>query len=328
MVRLSMAAAIRAALDLAMARDDRVIVIGEDVSVAVFGATAGLAERYGSSRVIDTPISESAFLGAAVGAAATGLKPVAELMFCDFLGVGFDAVLNQASKLGFLSGGRLDMPLVIRTTVGAGDSSAAQHSQSLQHIFAAIPGLKVAMPTTPADAMGLTLAAIDEPGPVVLLEHKLLYEREGEVPDPPEPLPLGRARLVREGRDVTLVAMGRMVHVAEEAAERLAKRGMMAEVIDPRSLKPLDERRILKSLRKTGRLVAIDEGAARCGIAADIVALAASKAFSALKSAPQAITPPDRPVPFSPSLERAWLPDAETIADAAYASMGKRKSRT
>lgn len=326
MTRLSMASAIRAALDHEMARDDRVILIGEDVSVSVFGATAGLAARHGRSRVIDTPISESAFLGAAVGAAATGLRPVAELMFCDFLGVGFDAVLNQAGKLEFLSNGQLSLPLVIRTTVGAGESSAAQHSQSLQHLFAAIQGLKVAMPSNPADAAGLMLAAIRDPGPVVLLEPKLLYETEGEVPDPPEPVPLGRAKIFREGRDITIVAAGRMVHLAQQAAERLAKRGMMAEVIDLRTFKPLDERAILASVRKTGRFLVIDEGAAHCGIAAEILALVASKAFPALKCAPQAITPPDTPVPFSPPLERAWLPDAEQIAETAFAMMahGKR----
>jgi len=325
--RLSMASAIRAALDREMARDDTVILMGEDVSVSVFGATAGLAERYGKARVIDTPISESAFLGAAVGAAATGLKPVVELMFCDFLGVGFDAVLNQVGKLAFLSGGQLSLPLVLRASVGAGDSSAAQHSQSLQHIFAAIPGLKVAMPSSPADAMGLTLAAIREPGPVILLEHKLLYEIDGEVPDPPVPQPLGRAKIMREGRDITLVAAGRMVHLAQQAAERLAKQGMMAEVIDLRTLKPLDEAVILRSLRKTGRLLVVDEGAAHCGIAAEITALAACKAFEALKCAPRAITPPDTPVPFSPPLEAAWLPSAEAIADAAHRLMLANRRR-
>lgn len=327
MRRLGMAQAIGAALDYEMARDERVILIGEDLSHPIFGVTAGLAERYGPGRVIDTPISEGAFLGTAVGAAATGLKPVAELMFCDFLGVGFDAVLNQAAKLGFLSGGRLHMPLVIRTTVGAGDSSAAQHSQSLQHIFASIPGLKAAMPASPADAMGLTLAALRDPEPVILLEHKLLYGIEGEVADPPAAIPLGQARVLCRGRDVTIVAIGRMVQRASEAADLLAKRGMTAEVVDPRTLHPLDSATILRSVRKTGRLVVADEGAARCGLAGDIIAMVATTAFEALKAAPAAVTPPHTPVPFSPALEAAWLPDADAIADAAHRQMlaGRRR---
>jgi len=321
--------AIRAALEAEMEADGTIVLIGEDVSVSVFGTTAGLADRYGHERVIDTPISEGAFLGMAVGAAATGLKPVAELMFCDFLGVGFDAVLNQAGKLEFLSNGQLPLPLVIRATVGAGDSSAAQHSQSLQHVFASIAGLKVAMPATPADAIGLTLSAIRDPGPVILLEHKLLYAIEGETPKPLRAVPLGRARVVREGRDVSLVAAGRMVHLADEAAGILASRGMTADVIDLRTLQPLDEATILNSLRKTGRLLVVDEGAACCGMAAEIVALAARKAFDTLKTAPAAITPPHMPVPFSPPLEAAWLPDAEEIADTAHRLMlaGRRQRR-
>jgi len=312
--RMSMAQAIRAALDYEMTRDGRVIVIGEDVSHGIMGVTSGLIEAHGAARVIDTPISESAFLTAAVGAAVTGLRPVAELMFCDFLGVGFDALLNQASKQRFLAGGRSAVPLTLRTTVGAGDSSAAQHSQSLQHIFASIPGLKCAMPADAADAMGLTVAAIRDPDPVVLLENKLLYDSEAAAPGLPEPIPLGRAKVLREGGDATLVATGRMVHFAAEAAETLAEEGAAIELIDPRSLYPLDVETIRTSVEKTGRLVVAEEGAAHCGLAAEIAAQVTCAAFSALRAAPVLLTPPHTPVPFSPPLEAAWLPGAETIA--------------
>lgn len=311
-----MASALRAALRDEMVRDPRVILIGEDVRHGVMGVTDGLFEEFGPSRVLDMPISETAFLGAATGAAATGLKPVVELMFADFAGVGFDVFLNQMSKWRFMSGGQVSLPAVVRTTIGAGERAAAQHSQSLHHLFTAIPGLKCALPATPADAAGLLRAAIRDPDPVILFEHKMLYATTGEVPEG-HVVPLGRARRVREGRDLTIVAFSRMAVFAEEAAGLLAAEGIEAEIVDPRSSVPLDEEAILASLARTGRLLVADEGAARCGLAADIAALAASRGFSSLRAPVALVTPPHCPVPHAPELEDVWLPGAATIAEAA-----------
>ena len=314
---MTMAEAIAAALDAEMARDPRVVLLGEDVRTGAMGVTGGLVARHGPDQVIDMPISEAAFIGAAVGAAATGLVPVVELMFADFIGVCFDAVLNQMAKLRYMTGGQVRLPLVLRTTIGAGDRAAAQHSQSLHHLFTAIPGLRCVVPATPADAHGLLLAAIRDPDPVVVCEHKMLYPLRGALPAAPEPIPLGKARCVRPGRDLTIVAYAAMVHRAETAATRLAAEGIEAEIIDPRSTAPLDAAAILASVGKTGRLLVVDEGAARCGMAADIVARVATDAFDALEAPPVMITPPHTPVPFAPGLEDAWLPDADAIIAAA-----------
>ncbi len=317
MREMTMAEAICAALDAEMAREPRLVLIGEDVRIGAMGVTGGLVARHGPDRVIDMPISESAFIGAAIGAAATGLIPVVELMFADFVGVAFDAVLNQMAKLRYMTGGQVRLPLVLRTTIGAGDRAAAQHSQSLHHLFTSIPGLKCVLPATPADACGLLLAAIRDPDPVIVCEHKMLYSLRGPMPETPEPIPLGRACIVRPGRDVTVVAFAAMVHRATEAAARLAAEGIEAEIIDPRTTVPLDESAILASVARTGRLLVVDEGAARCGMAADIVALVSARAFDALKAPPAAITPPHTPVPFAPELEDAWLPHADAITVTA-----------
>jgi len=317
MPRKTMAAAIRDALAAEMDRDRRVILLGEDVSVGALGVTAGLAERFGPARVMDMPISESAFLGMAVGAAACGLRPVVEIMFADFLGVCFDPLLNQASKLRYISKGRVGAPMVVRASIGAGDHSGPHHSQSLHHLLAAIPGLKVAMPSCPADAAGLLISAMRDPDPVVLLEHKLLYDTEGEITEPPAPVPLGHSRRLRKGRDITLVACGRTAVLAGEAAQRLEKEAIAVDLIDLRSIAPLDLPAITESVARTGRLLVVDEGAARCGLAQDIVAQTVSAVWSDLKAAPAMLTPPHTPVPVSPALESAWLPGVADMTAAA-----------
>jgi pyruvate dehydrogenase E1 component beta subunit len=317
-----------------MRRDPRVIVMGEDVAGGmgaageqdawggVLGVTKGLISEFGQERVRDTPISESAFIGAAVGAAATGLRPVAELMFIDFMGVCLDQILNQAAKLRYMFGGRATVPLVIRTMYGAGLRAASQHSQSLYPIFTHIPGLKVVIPSSPYEAKGLLIRAIRDDDPVIFCEHKMLYDETEEVPDEAYTIPFGEANLTREGEDVTIVAIGRMVKFANEAADRLTARGVACSVIDPRTASPLDEETILESVKETGRLVVVDEASPRCNLATDIVALVATKAFSALKAPVSIVAPPHTPVPFSPALEDAYVPSPAKIEAAALAVMG------
>jgi pyruvate dehydrogenase E1 component beta subunit len=317
-----------------MRRDPRVIVMGEDVAGGmgaageqdawggVLGVTKGLIAEFGQERVRDTPISESAFIGAAVGAAATGLRPVAELMFIDFMGVCLDQILNQAAKLRYMFGGRATVPLVIRTMYGAGLRAASQHSQSLYPIFTHIPGLKVVIPSSPYEAKGLLIRAIRDDDPVIFCEHKMLYDETEEVPDEAYTIPFGEANFTREGEDVTIVAIGRMVKFANEAADRLTARGVACSVIDPRTASPLDEETILESVKETGRLVVVDEASPRCNLATDIVALVATKAFSALKAPVNIVAPPHTPVPFSPALEDAYVPGPAKIEAAALAVMG------
>ncbi|PCI62908.1 MAG: alpha-ketoacid dehydrogenase subunit beta [Kordiimonadales bacterium] len=307
-----------------MAADNSVIVIGEDIvggtgfageeRGGVFGVTAGLATKFGTGRVIDTPISETAFVGMAVGAAMTGLKPIVEVMFCDFMGVCFDQLMNQAAKARFLSGDRVLMPLVIRTTMGAGDSSGAVHSQSLHAMLASIPGLTVVCPSTPADAAGLLKSALKHPDPVLMFEHKGLYDYTGDVADSLPAVPIGQGRLVLEGSDVTVVAVSAMLHRCETVALGLASKGISVELIDPRTIRPIDSKLILSSLSKTGRLVVIDEGPEFGGFADSVIALAASEGFAYLKAAPVKITPPQTPTPYGRALEKAWLPDENKIA--------------
>ena len=334
MARKSFREAINEALRLEMRRDQRVIIMGEDVAGGmgaageqdawggVLGVTKGLISEFGPERVRDTPISESAFIGAAVGAAATGLRPVAELMFIDFAGVCLDQILNQAAKLRYMFGGKATVPLVIRTMYGAGLRAASQHSQSLYPIFTHVPGLKVAIPSSPYDAKGLLIRAIRDDDPVIFCEHKMLYDETEEVPDEAYSIPFGEANLTREGEDITIVAIGRMVKFANEAADQLAGRGVKCSVIDPRTASPLDEETILESVNETGRLVVVDEASPRCNLATDIVALVASKAFSALKAPVSIVAPPHTPVPFSPALEDAYLPNPAKIGAAALAVMG------
>jgi pyruvate/2-oxoglutarate/acetoin dehydrogenase E1 component len=326
--------AINEALRLEMRRDPRVIIMGEDVAGGmgaageqdawggVLGVTKGLISEFGQERVRDTPISESAFIGAAVGAAATGLRPVAELMFIDFMGVCLDQILNQAAKLRYMFGGRATVPLVIRTMYGAGLRAASQHSQSLYPIFTHIPGLKVVIPSSSYEAKGLLIRAIRDDDPVIFCEHKMLYDETEEVPDEAYTIPFGEANLTREGEDITIVAIGRMVKFANEAADRLTARGVACSVIDPRTASPLDEETILESVKETGRLVVVDEASPRCNLATDIVALVATKAFSALKAPVNIVAPPHTPVPFSPTLEDAYVPSPAKIEAAALAVMG------
>ncbi len=317
--------AIREALAQEMERDESVIIMGEDVAGGSgadgemdawggpLGITKGLWTKFGD-RVMDTPITESAFVGAAIGAATAGLRPVAELMFIDFMGVCFDQIFNQAAKFRYMFGGRAVTPVVIRTMFGAGLRAAAQHSQCLYPVFTHIPGLKCVVPSTPYDAKGLLTQAIRDNDPVIFCEHKALYQTEGEVPEESYALPFGEANFVREGGDVTVVALGRMVHMASQAADELAKDGIECEIIDPRTTSPLDEDTILESVENTGRLVIVDEATPRCNIATDISALVAQKAFGDLKAPIKMVTPPHTPVPFSPVLEDSYIPNSGKVA--------------
>ena len=323
--------AINEAMRSEMRRDERVIVIGEDVAGgqgssgevggvgSVFGQMQGLYKEFGAERVIDTPISESAIMGAAAGAALTGLRPVAELMFVDFVGVCFDQIYNQAAKFRYMFGGHATTPMVIRAAAGAGFRAAAQHSQTLHPLFTMIPGLKVVMPSNPYDAKGLLIEAIRDDDPVIFLESKSLYGMEGDVPDEAYRIPFGEANVAREGDDITLVAFGAMVPRTLAVAVALAKHGIDAEVIDPRTTSPLDEETILESIRRTGRLVVIDESPPRCSMAADIAALVAEKAFGSLKAPILKVTCPHTPVPFSPVLEDAYVPTTGRIEEAIRA---------
>jgi len=325
---LSMKDAINEALDLEMRRDPTVIVMGEDIAGGagaqgeedawggVLGVTKGLIGKYGATRVMDTPLSESAYIGAAVGAAACGLRPVAELMFLDFMGVCFDQIFNQAAKFKYMFGGKAQTPVVIRGMVGGGFRAAAQHSQMLTPLFTHIPGLKVVCPSNAYDAKGLLIQSIRDNDPVIFCEHKNLYASMADVPAESYTIPFGEAAIPREGKHVTIVAYGLMVHRALEAAETLAKEKIDVEVIDLRTLSPIDLDTVIESVEKTGHLVAVDEANPRCSIAADVIASVTEHAFKALKSAPKAITAPHTPVPFTPVLEDLYIPSAGQIADA------------
>ncbi len=326
---LTMAGAINEALHIAMESDPDVIIMGEDIAGGggredqgiedawggIMGVTRGLIGRFGAERVLDTPISEMGFLGTAVGAAATGLRPVAELMFMDFIGVSFDPLLNQAAKLHYMFGGKVQVPLTMRTSIGAGSRAAAQHSQTLYNMTTAVPGLKTVVPSNPADAKGLLLASIRDDNPVVFCEPKSLMMVSDIVPEGDYEIPLGLAALARPGGDVTLVGMGRTVATALEAAEALAQEGTQAEVIDLRTLQPMDEEAVLASLEKTGRLVVVDEATPRCGIASDIAALCVDRGFDFLNAPVKKVTAPHSPVPFSPILEDIFVPSADRVIE-------------
>ena len=338
MAETSMRDAINSTLYAEMERDDTVVLIGTDVSgghagtsgeqdVAggVLGITKGLLPRFGESRVIDTPIAEMGYMGMAVGAAATGLRPVAELMFIDFIGCCGDMLLNQAAKMRYMFGGQSTCPMVMRTMIGAGANAAAQHSQSLYHWVTAVPGLKVVVPSNAYDAKGLLATAIRDDDPVIFCEHKALYDFPSaavEVPEGELLIPFGEANFVTEGTDVTVVALGLMTHIAAGVAAAMAEQGISVEVIDPRTTSPLDEESILESVESTGRLVVVDESAARCGFGHDVVALVAERAFYSLKAPIKLITPPHCPTPFSPPLEQAWIPSGERVAGAILEVMG------
>jgi acetoin:2,6-dichlorophenolindophenol oxidoreductase subunit beta len=325
--------AINEALEQEMERDETVVLFGEDVAGGsgsqgeedawggVMGVTKGLYHKF-PGRVLDTPITESSFIGAAGGAAASGLRPVAELMFNDFMGVCFDQIYNQSAKFRYMFGGKAKTPMVIRTMFGAGIRAAAQHSQSLYPIFTHIPGLKVAIPSNPYDAKGLLAASIRDNDPVIFFENKVLYNVEGDVPEDPYVVPLGEAEFVREGDDARLVAIGRMVGIAEQAAEALSDEGIECEIVDPRTTSPLDEDTIYESVENTGRLVVVDEAYPRCSVAADICALVSQNCFEDLKSAPKMVTAPHTPVPFSPVLEDLYVPDPERVVAAVRETTG------
>lgn len=318
MRQITYAEAIREALALEMRRDPTVYIAGEDVGIfgGCFGVTQGLYQEFGPERVKDTPISETAIVGHAVGAAAAGLRPCVEIMFMDFMGVCMDEILNQAAKMRYMFGGKAKLPLVIRTPAGAGLRAAAQHSQSLEAIFAHIPGLKVVMPATPKDAKGLLISAIRDDNPVIYIEHKQLYGLVGDCPEGEYVVPLGEAAVVREGKDVTIVSWSWMLHKSLAAAEALAKEGIEAEVIDLRTLIPLDKNTIINSVKKTNRLVIVHEAVRTAGFGAEIAALVAEEAFDYLDAPIRRVTAPDTPVPFSPRLEDAYLPNEAKIIDA------------
>lgn len=329
---LSFKEAINEALDQEMSNDPTVIVMGEDIVGGsgspgeddawggVLGVTKGLYAKHGD-RLMDTPLSESAYIGAAVGAATCGLRPVAELMFLDFLGVCFDQIFNQAAKFRYMFGGKAETPVTIRAMVGGGFRAAAQHSQMLTPIVTHVPGLKVVCPSNAYDAKGLLIQSIRDNDPVIFCEHKNLYAHEVDVPEESYSIPFGEANIVRDGKDVTIVAYGLMVHRASEAAAKLAKDGIDCEIVDLRTLSPIDTETVVESVEKTGRLVCVDEANPRCSIAADVSATVSQDAFTSLKAAPQLVMAPHSPVPFSPSLEDLYIPGADRVVDAVHKTM-------
>jgi pyruvate dehydrogenase E1 component beta subunit len=322
--------AINEALQIAMREDPTVVLLGEDIAGGAMvdhlvnddawggpmGVTKGLVQEFGRDRVLDTPITEAGFIGAAVGAAATGLRPVAELMFVDFFGCCMDQIFDQGAKLRYMFGGKAKCPVTIRTQIGAGVSAAGQHSGCHYSVFAHMPGIKCIVPSTPADAKGLLLSAIRDDDLVMFFENKVLYGTKGDVPEGDEGIPLGVADIKREGDDVTIVAISRMVQQALAAADTLAAEGIEAEVIDPRTLSPLDEDTILSSVAKTHRLLVVDEDNPRCSAATDIAAMVADKGFDTLDAPIKRVTAPHTPVPFSPPLEQFYVPSPDRIVDA------------
>ncbi|MCH7669825.1 MAG: alpha-ketoacid dehydrogenase subunit beta [Acidobacteria bacterium] len=329
--------AINEALRQEMTADDRIILMGEDIAGGAgrdeaypeaadawggpFGVTQGLLPLFGRRRVMDTAIAETGFVGAAIGAAIVGLRPIVEIMYVDFIGTSFDQLLNHAAKLRYVYGGKVSVPMVVRTVAGAGFRAAAEHSQTLYSIYTHIPGLKVVAPATAEDAKGLLISAIRDPDPVIFIEHKRLYMVEGPVPEESYAIPLGVAKIVREGSDVTIVGVQKMVHTALDAAELLSREGIEAEVIDPRTYSPLDTDTILGSVEKTGRLVVVDESHPRCSLATDIAALAADRVFSSLRSPIRMVTGAHTPIPFSPPLEDAFIPSAARIVEAVHSQL-------
>jgi len=321
--------AIHEALQIAMREDPTVVLLGEDIAGGAMvdhlvnddawggpmGVTKGLVQEFGRNRVLDTPITEAGFIGAAVGAAATGLRPVAELMFVDFFGCCMDQIFDQGAKLRYMFGGKAKCPVTIRTQIGAGVSAAGQHSGCHYSVFTHMPGIKCVVPSTPADAKGLLLSAIRDDDLVMFFENKVLYGTKGEVLEGDEGIPLGVADVKREGDDVTIVAISRMVHQALAAADALSAEGIEAEVIDPRTLSPLDDETILSSVAKTHRLLIVDEDNPRCSAATDIAAIVADKGFDTLDAPIKRITAPHTPVPFSPPLEQFYVPSPDRIAE-------------
>lgn len=328
--QISMLDTLREALELEMASDPNVIILGEDVAGGAglgapyegsmggtFGVTRGLFEKFGGRRVRDTPISEAGFVGAAIGAAVAGMRPVVDLMWSNFALLSFDQIANQAAKLRYMFGGQSGVPMVLRMAMGAGLSAGGQHSDTLYSLFTHIPGLKVVVPSNAYDAKGLLAQAIRDDDPVLFFEHMSLYPKKADVPEGRYAIDLGRARVVKQGSDVTIVAIAAMVERALAAADLLAAEGIDAEVVDPRTLSPLDERSILDSVAKTHRLIVVDESPPRCGIAGDIAGLVAQHIPSELRSGVRLLTCPHTPVPFSPTLEARYVPSVERVAATA-----------
>ncbi|MFY9532232.1 MAG: alpha-ketoacid dehydrogenase subunit beta [Candidatus Acidiferrales bacterium] len=322
---LTFADAVREALAEEMRRDPRVCILGEDVAEAgtPFKVLSGLVEEFGTDRVVDTPISEAGFTGLAVGAAMTGLRPVVDIMFGDFITLTMDQMVNQAAKVHYMSGGKWKVPMVMRTTLGAARRSAAQHSQSLHALFSHIPGLKVVLPSTPYDAKGLLKTAIRDENPVVFFEDKMMYKLKGPVPREEYTIPLGVADVKRVGRDITIVATSSMVQVALGAAVSLEEVGISAEVIDPRTTWPLDERALIESAKKTSRAIVVDEGYGRYGVTAEIAAVIAEGAFHYLDGPVRRLGAMHVPIPFSPPLEDATVPTEQAVFEAARALCGR-----
>jgi pyruvate dehydrogenase E1 component beta subunit len=317
--------AIQEALREEMRRDERVFLLGEDIGVygGAFGVTLGFLEEFGKERVRDTPISELGIVGAAAGAALLGMRPVVEIMFMDFTTLALDQLANQAAKMRFMFGGKARVPMVLRTPQGAGTGAAAQHSQSLEALFAHFPGLKVAMPSTPADAKGLLKTAIRDDNPVVFIEHKLLYNRKAPVPEGEHVVPLGQADIKRPGRDLTIIAWSAMVPKALAAAEVLAGEGIEAEVLDPRSLVPLDEATILESVRRTGRVLITHEACRTGGFGAEVLARIVEEGFDYLDAPVRRVAGRDLPIPYSKDLERQVIPQEKDILREARRLMGR-----
>lgn len=320
MRKITYAEAINETLREMMRKDERIFIMGEDIGRygGVFQVTKGLLDEFGEERIIDTPISEAGFVGAGTGAALTGMRPVVELMFIDFTTLAMDQIVNQAAKIHYMFGGKAKIPLVLRTNIGAGRGAAAQHSQSLHAWFVHAPGLKVVLPSSSYDVKGLLVTAIEDDNPVMFIEHKMLYYTEGEVPEELYSIPFGKGEVKREGKDLTIIALSSMVGKALRAAEDLAKDGIDVEVVDPRTLVPLDEAIIFDSVKKTGRLLVADEGHKRCGIGAEIAATVSEKAFDYLDAPILRVASPDVPVPFSHPLEEAYIPDEEDIKRACH----------
>lgn len=317
---MSYAEAIREAMDIALGSDDRVVLMGEDIGVygGAFGVTGDLVEKYGTDRIMDTPISELGGAGVAVGAAMTGLRPIFEFQFSDFATLAMEQIVNQAAKVRYMLGGAVSVPVVMRFPSGSGTGAAAQHSQSLEAWFGHVPGLKVVQPSTPEDAKGLLLAALDDPDPVLIFEHKILYKMRGPVPEGHYLTPIGRAAIRRDGTDLTIVATSIMVHKALEAAETLAGEGISAEVIDLRTIRPMDRDTICASVQRTGRLLCVYEGVKTLGIGAEISAMVAeSEAFDYLDARIIRLGGSESPIPYNPELEKAAVPQVPDILNAA-----------
>ncbi len=322
---LTFGQAIKEAIAEEMRRDPRVFMIGEDIAEAgtAFKVLLGLVDEFGPERVIDSPISEAGITGLGVGAAMTGMRPIVDIMFGDFITLTMDQMVNQAAKIHYMSGGKLKVPMVLRTTLGASRRSAAQHSQSLHVWFSHIPGLKVAVPSTPYDAKGLMKTAIRDENPVAFFEDKMMYQLKGPVPEHEYTIPFGIADIKREGIDITLVATSSMVHVALDAANHLQEIGISAEVVDPRTTFPLDKQTIINSAKKTSRAMVIDEGYERYGVTAEIASIIAEGAFYYLDAPVRRLGAMDVPIPFSPVLEDLTIPTAEAVIETAKALCGR-----